>query len=111
MSRIVIDAREWSTSTGRYISNLVRQLEKIDTSNDYVVLLKPHDIQSWQPQNPRFKKVVCPHKEFTFSEQISYKKQLDSLGADLVHFGMTHQPVLYGGKVVTTINDLTTLRF
>lgn len=111
MSKIVIDAREWSTSTGRYISYLVKNLEKIDTNNDYTVLLKPRDMGAWEPINAKFKKVSCNYKEFTFSEQLGFKKQLDDLGANLIHFGMVQQPVLYKGKTVTTMNDLTTLRF
>ena len=55
--------------------------------------------------------MACPYKEFTFEEQLGFKKQLDGLGADLVHFGMVQQPILYKGKVVTTIHDLTTVRF
>lgn len=111
MAKIVIDAREWSTSTGRYIRGLVQGLEKIDRQNDYTVLLKPRDLEKWQPAGSNFKKLACPYKEFTFSEQLGYKKQLQSLGADLVHFGMVQQPVRYKGKTVTTMNDLTTLRF
>ncbi len=111
MSRIVIDAREWSTSSGRYVSNLVRELEKIDKTNAYTVLLKPRDMDAWEPANSNFRKLACSYKEFTFGEQLGFKKQLDGLGADLVHFGMAQQPVRYGGKTVTTMNDLTTLRF
>jgi glycosyltransferase involved in cell wall biosynthesis len=111
MSKIVIDAREWSTSTGRYISGLVRHLEKIDSANDYTVLLKPHDLEKWQPKATNFHMLACPYKEFTFSEQIGFKKQLTGLNADLVHFGMVQQPVRYKGRAVTTMNDLTTLRF
>ena len=33
------------------------------------------------------------------------------LKLDLVHFTMTQQPILYGGRKITTIHDLTTLRF
>jgi glycosyltransferase involved in cell wall biosynthesis len=37
--------------------------------------------------------------------------QLLVIQPDLVHFSMVQQPVLYLGKVVTTMHDLTTLRF
>jgi glycosyltransferase involved in cell wall biosynthesis len=111
MSKIVIDGRELFTSSGRYINRLVHYLQQLDTANDYVVLLKPKDMDSWEPSSPNFIKVACPHKEFSFEEQLGYKKQLDGLGADLVHFPMVQQPVLYKGKTVTTINDLTTARF
>lgn len=111
MAKIVIDAREWSSSTGRYISGLVCGLEITDQQNDYTILLKPADMQKYQPAGSNFKKLACPYKEFTFSEQLGFNKQLMGLGADLVHFGMVQQPVRYKGKVVTTMNDLTTLRF
>jgi len=53
--KIVIDARTLRTSTGRYIERLIHYLQKIDNKNDYVILLKPKDFDSWQPSNPRFK--------------------------------------------------------
>ncbi len=111
MSHIVVDAREYTSSTGRYMFNLLKYLEKVDTVNDYTILLKPKDMEVYAFSNPKFTKVVCPHKEFTFDEQIGLKKQLDRLQPDLVHFGMVQQPVLYTGKVVTTMQDLTGIRF
>lgn len=111
MSKIVIDARELRTSTGRYVERLLHYLQQIDTGNDYTVLLKPVDLDGWQPSNPRFTPLACPHKEFTLDEQFGLKKQLEGLQPDLVHFTMTQQPVWYKGKVVTTMQDLTTLRF
>ena len=111
MSKIVIDARELRTSTGRYIERLLHYLQRIDTGNDYVVLLKPKDVDGWEPSNHRFKAVACPYEEFSFAEQIGFKRQIEKLKPDLVHFGMTQQPISYKGAVVTTIHDLTTLRF
>ena len=111
MSKIVIDARELRTSTGRYVERLLYYLQDIDHVNDYIVLLKPQDIPGWRTKNEHFMAVASPHKEFSFAEQIAFKKQLDELKPDLVHFSMVQQPVLYRGKVVTTIHDLTTMRF
>ena len=73
--------------------------------------MKPEDIDLYDYSNPRFTKVACPHKEYTFDEQIGFKKQLNQLKPDLVHFGMVQQPVLYKGKTITTMHDLTTVRF
>ncbi len=109
--KIVICSREWNSSTGRYARQLVKYLEKIDNQNKYVVLLKPSDMDSWQPTNPNFSKLACPYKEFGFGEQLGLAKQIKSLQSDLVHFTMVQQPIRYRGKVVTTMNDLTTLRF
>lgn len=109
--KITIDARELRTSTGRYMERLLHYLQQLDSEHEFVVLLKPEDMDGWQITNPRFTKVACPHKEFSFDEQLGFKKQLDNLRTDLVHFAMVQQPILYHGKVVTTIHDLTTARF
>lgn len=113
MSKIVIDAREWSTSTGRYMSSLVRQLEELASAEDeYTVLMKPPDLAVWEPSKPNFRKLACPWKEFTLlDEQLRFWRQLRGLQPDLVHFGKDNQPVLYKGKTVTTMHDLTTTRF
>ena len=111
MSKIVIDARTLRTSTGRYVERLLHYLQKLDTKNDFLVLLKPKDMDVWKPTNRKFKKVECPYKEFTFAEQLDMLKQLRKLQPDLVHFAMVQQPVLYRGRVITTMNDLTTARF
>jgi len=111
MSHIVIDAREYATSTGRYISKLVHNLDTIDTEHDYTILLKPQDIDGVTFSNPRFTKMACPYKEFTFQEQIGLLQQIRGLHADLVHFAKDHQPVRYKGTTVTTMHDLTTMRF
>ena len=63
--KIAIDARTLRTSTGRYIERLIHYLQKIDKKNDYIILLKPKDFDSWQPTNPRFQKIACPYKEYT----------------------------------------------
>ena len=111
MSKIVIDARELRTSTGRYVERLLHYLQELDNSNSYTVLLKPKDYDGWEPTNRKFHKMACPYKEFTFNEQIGFLLQLLEIKPDLVHFGMTQQPILYPGHVVTTIHDLTTARF
>jgi len=111
MSKIVIDAREYSTSTGRYISKLIEYLQKTDQQNHYVILLKPKDTQLCRLTNPNFSYVVSPYKEYSFAEQIGLARQLYKLRADLVHFGMTQQPLLYFKKSITTVHDLTTARY
>ena len=113
MKRIVIDAREYPSSTGRYIRKFLEYLEKIDANSDreYVVLLKSADFDSFQPKASNFKKVRADFKEFTFSEQIGLLRLIRNLKPALVHFGMVQQPVMFTGNKVTTMHDLTTLRF
>ena len=111
MAKIVIDAREFTTSTGRYMFNLVKYLQTVDKTNQYIILLKPSDAKNWQPTAPNFKVVATKYKEFSFGEQLGFAWQLYSLRPNLVHFGMVQQPVLYFGRSVTTMHDLTTTRF
>jgi glycosyltransferase involved in cell wall biosynthesis len=111
MKQIVIDGRELRTSSGRYVERLVHYLQKVDQEHKYTVLLKPQDMAGWQPSNPNFSALACPYKEFTFGEQIGLRRQIAGLKADLVHFPFPQQPTWYHGRTVTTIQDLTTLRF
>ena len=111
MAKIAIDAREISTSTGRYVERLIFYLQIIDKANQYLILLKPEDYTEWEPSSSNFEKVLCSAEKFTRAEQTDLKKQLKQLKPDLVHFAMVQQPILYKGKVVTTMHDLTTTRF
>ena len=78
---------------------------------EIVILTKPHRLDFMRTIAPDFKRVETPYKEFTFGEQLGFKKQIESLKPDLVHFAMVQQPVQFDGRVVTTMHDLTTLRF
>jgi glycosyltransferase involved in cell wall biosynthesis len=110
--KIVIDARELrATGAGTYLQHLLEELQSLDHNHTYAVLLKPEDMDSWTTTSRRFKKIACPYKEFSFAEQIDLLRLINRIKPDLVHFGMTQQPVLYRGKVVTTMHDLTTARF
>lgn len=111
--KIVIDARGLHTTTGRYVERLLHYLQEVDNdlSHRYVVLLEPKDMDSWTPKSKRFSKVACRFKDFSLGEQLGFAWQLYRLKADLVHFRMVQQPILYRRKVVTTMHDLTTLRF
>lgn len=112
IKHIVIDARIRRSSTGRYIDRLIEHLQTVDTSdNRYTILLQPDD--TWQPKNKNFTVVFSPYAQFSLSplQQIGFTKQLYSLHADLVHFPMNQQPILYFKKVVTSTMDLTMLRF
>ncbi len=109
MAKIAIDARLINSSTGRYIERLIHYLEDVDTENDYIIIIPSKDKNFYTPFNPRFTVVFSDHQIYSFSEQIGFKNLLDSLGADLVHFCMPQQPILYKGKSVTTIHDLTLL--
>ena len=111
MKKLVIDARQSGETTGRYIDKLIEYLYKLSVPYAVTIITKPHREEYIKNIAPKFRVVTTDFKEFTFDEQIAFKKQLESLAPDLVHFGMVQQPIRYKGKVVTTMHDLTTLRF
>lgn len=113
MKKIVIDARGFSGSNGEYIQNLLLHLDNVDNnlSHRYVALMKPKDIETWNPKSKRFSKVSCRYGAFTVVEQFGLAWQLYRLNADLVHFTSPNQPVLYWRRKITTIHDLNNLRF
>jgi glycosyltransferase involved in cell wall biosynthesis len=107
---IVIDARIINSSTGRYVERLLTYLQKIDTTNRYTVIVPTKDLDFWKPRAKNFTVTPADYDNYSLAEQVGYKKYLDHLGADLVHFCMPQQPVLYRGKSVTTFHDLTLLK-
>jgi len=111
VSKIVIDARESGTTTGRYVDKMVEHLHKLKPRHEVILLAKTHRLQYLREIAPKFVVIETPFKEFTFGEQTGFKKQIEGLNADLVHFPMVQQPVFYKGCVVTTMQDLTTIRF
>lgn len=111
MKRIVIDARLSGTTTGRYIDKLVEYLYRQNPNLGIVIVTKSHRKDYMQKIAPQYDVRVCDVKEFTFAEQITLNKVLLSLKADLVHFPMVQQPLLYRRPAVTSMLDLTTTRF
>jgi glycosyltransferase involved in cell wall biosynthesis len=109
--RIVIDARIINTSTGRYVERLLTYLEKVGTKDEFIVLVPSSDKHYWKPSKPNFRIEIADFPNYSFAEQIGLAFLLYRLKPDLVHFCMPQQPLLYFGKRVTTIHDLTLVRF
>lgn len=108
---IVIDNRIRRSSTGRYCDRLVEHLQNIDKYNKYTILIAQDD--DWQPRARNFGVQKSNYKQFSLNplEQLGFAWQLYKLRADLVHFPMNQQPVLYLKTVVTSTLDLTMLEF
>lgn len=108
--RVVIDARMlgW-TGIGRYTKNLLDNLQQIDRQNDYFVLLS--DTKAWQPSADNFTSVIANYKPYGLAEQLIMPLKLLTLKPDLVHFPHFTAPLLYFGKYVITLHDLTLVHF
>lgn len=107
---IVIDARIINSSTGRYVERLLTYLQAIDLDNHYTVLVPPKDVSFWRPTAKNFTILAADYANYSFNEQFGFKKFLDHLQPDLVHFCMPQQPVFYRGKTITTFHDLTLIK-
>lgn len=107
---IAIDARIVNTSTGRYVERLLTYLEKQDTGeHTFSVLVPSKDINYWKPTKKNFTVIAADYHWYTFEEQLGFYLYLKRLNADLVHFCMPQQPLLYTGLSVTTVHDLNLL--
>jgi glycosyltransferase involved in cell wall biosynthesis len=106
--RIGIDARLWNeTGVGRYIRNLVWQLEKIDTKNEYVLFVtKGVRGQGLGFRNDRFTFVETNIRWHTVEEQVKLPSLLEKQKLDLMHFPYFAIPVFYKKPFVVTIHDL-----
>lgn len=111
MAHIAIDARILNSTTGRYVERLLHYLEKVDRTNSYTILVRKKDKHFWKPTNKNFTISVADFANYSFAEQTGFLQLLNKLKPDLVHFCMPEQPVLYRGKKITTIHDLTLLKF
>ena len=112
MKKILIDARESGTTTGRYIDKLIENLMKLNISEYRFNLVTKSERKNFLKYNFSNSFIVLSDvKEFSIDEQTRLNKQISKTGADLVHFGMAQQPIRYKGDAITTIHDLTTLRF
>lgn len=111
MAHIVIDARLIKSTTGRYMQKLVQNLAKLPSDHRITILIGRHDdpAELELPEKFEYKRVNYPIG--SIGEQIGLNRRLKKLRPDLVHFGMTQQPILYKGRKITTIHDLTTIRF
>ncbi len=104
--KIVIDARMYQEAgVGRYISNLINELQKLDQQSEYFILLLKKDFEKLEFQN-NFKKVLADFRWYGVSEQIRLPKLLEDLKPDLVHFPHFNVPIFYKRKFVVTIHDL-----
>ena len=107
--KILIDARMYGpefTGIGRYLINLIKELIRLDLSNEYVLILRRKYFnllkvpQSWE-------KVHLDANHYSLKEQILLPKILKQINPNLVHFPHFNIPIFWKGKFVVTIHDMT----
>jgi glycosyltransferase involved in cell wall biosynthesis len=107
--KIGIDCRLYQeTGVGRYVRNLIKNLQVLDKKNKYVlfVLSKDRDEILKQVDNENFRIVKADIKWHTLSEQLRFPQILNKENLDLMHFPYFSVPVYYRRPFVVTIHDL-----
>lgn len=110
--RIGIDTRLWNeTGVGRYIRNLIYELQIIDKQNEYVLFVMDRDYNDvkFRISNLKFKISNCNIRWHTIEEQIVFPQILNKYNLDLVHFPYYSVPIFYNKPFVVTIHDLIPL--
>lgn len=117
---IVIDARFFSKSTGgigRYTQSLIRELRAFETGHRYTVLLLPASEAEWKtlietsPTHDTWERLSLDLSYYSLAEQVRLPGMLARLRPDLVHFTNFNHPLAYFRPFVTTIHDLTILKY
>ncbi|MFA5029555.1 MAG: glycosyltransferase family 1 protein [Patescibacteria group bacterium] len=107
--RIGIDARLFGPKNGgigRYSQEIIKQLEELDSKNQYFVFLQADNFNDYQPQNKNFQKVLADYRPYSLGEQLFFPKLLRKHQLALVHFLHFNVPIFYGGDFIVTIHDL-----
>lgn len=114
--KIGIDCRLWGESgVGRYIRNLVCNLQKIDDKNNYVLFVRKADYEnikylasrrSGQILNFKWKIAIADIRWHTLNEQLKFPSILNKENLDLMHFPYFSVPIFYNKPFVVTIHDL-----
>lgn len=110
---IGIDARFYSEAggLGRYVKELIKELEKQDSGNFYYIFLNQEGFKEYNPTNPNFKKILADVKWYTLAEQIKIKRIIAAQSLDLMHFPHWNIPFFFHQPFVVTIHDLILLKF
>lgn len=112
--KIGIDARLINqTGVGRYIRNLIDNLEKIDKINDYVLFVCSDDFDYVKSSivDSKWSIVKADIRWHSIEEQIGFARILKKENLDLVHFPYFSVPIFYNRPFVVTIHDLIQLHF
>jgi tRNA U55 pseudouridine synthase TruB len=110
--KIGIDARFINeTGVGRYIRNLIDGLGTVDKKNSYVVFLRRNALDTFIPPNARWETQLADIPWHSAAEQLFMPAIFNREHLDLLHVPYFNVPLLYFGKFIVTIHDLTILHF
>ncbi|MBX4205236.1 MAG: glycosyltransferase family 4 protein [Candidatus Doudnabacteria bacterium] len=109
---IGLDLRMLGGGSGisRYISEISQAVLETDKTNKYVLFFR--NAQDAKPYERFGRKIIIADiAHYSLAEQLKFSRILRKEKLDLVHFPHFNVPILYRGKFVVTIHDLTHTKF
>ncbi len=101
---------KYSTGIGNYIQEIsIRLFAKMPNAR-FVLFLPRETFESFSPP-PNVEKKIAEESIYSFAEQCSFCWKLWAEKADLTFFPHFNRPLLFRGKSIVTIHDLTILHF
>lgn len=105
--RIGIDARLYTqTGVGRYLRNLIGELQRQDHENKYIIYLRKEEYDKLKLVNIKWEKKQVNLPWHTVKEQIIFPLILLQDNLDVAHFPYFNVPIFYPKKYLLTIHDL-----
>ncbi len=112
--KIGIDARMYGPlvgggGLGRYVEQLVNELQVTDLKNRYLLFLKKENFDACKIVNPNFEKRLADVHWYSVQEQLQIGKIIDREQLDVVHFPHWNIPLFIKTPFIVTIHDLILL--
>ena len=112
--KIGIDARFYGPRVGggglgRYVSELVTALQKVDRENEYVLFLGKENFHECVITSPNFSKRLVDIPWYSAKEQWAMPREVALAKVNLMHYPHWNIPVLSRVPFVVTIHDLILL--
>lgn len=108
--KIGIDCRMYSsrfTGIGRYTYELINNLLKLDTKNEYFLFFNEPEYSKFIPPHKNIHKIKVNARHYSIKEQTTFLFKLNKYKLDLMHFTHFNAPILYKRPSIVTIHDLT----
>lgn len=112
--RIGIDARFFGPRVGggglgRYVSELVTHLQKIDHENEYVIFLKRENFHEFVVTRGNFSKKMVDVPWYSLKEQLVMPREIAQSKVHFMHYPHWNVPVFSRVPFIVTIHDLILL--
>jgi len=85
---------------------LIKNLQKIDTENEYVIFVKPDEDNNCIPAAPNFKIIELSGSSYPIWEQIVLPKAAEREGCELLHCTSNTGPIRCNVPLIITLHDI-----